>query len=61
MTHVCRVVRFHLARFKLIRISATLSDMTDTCSLQSFHRSASSLWLYENCDDDVDHLVVKAC
>jgi hypothetical protein len=59
--HVCHVVRFHLAIFKLIRISVTLSNMSDTCSLQSFRRSATSLCLYENYDNDVDYLIVKAC
>jgi hypothetical protein len=44
ITHVCHVVKFYLARFKLIQISATLSDMSDTCLLQSFRRSATSLW-----------------
>jgi hypothetical protein len=61
VNYVCHVVKFHLARFKLIQISVTLSYMTDTCSLQSFHRSATSLCSYENYDDDDDYLVVKAC
>jgi hypothetical protein len=43
----------YLARFKLIRISVTLLDMSDTCLLQFFRRIVASLCLYENYDDDV--------
>jgi hypothetical protein len=53
MTHVCRVVRFHLTRFKFIRISATLSNMSDTYLLQPFRRIATSYCGYEKYDDDV--------
>jgi hypothetical protein len=56
---VCHVVRFSLARCKLIRISATLSDMSDTCLLLSFHSNATS-FCYVNHEDDIDYFVVKA-
>jgi hypothetical protein len=40
---MCRVVRFSLARSKLIQISVVLSDMSDTCLLLSFHSNGTSL------------------
>jgi hypothetical protein len=43
---------FSLIRCKLIRIAVTLSDMSDTYLLLSFHSNATSLCCYEN-DDDV--------
>jgi hypothetical protein len=41
--YVCRVVRFSIARCILIQITVTPSDMGDTCSLESFRRSANSI------------------
>jgi hypothetical protein len=57
---MCCVVRFFFARCKLIRISTTLSDMSDTCSLLSFHSNSTSLCCYVNIEDDIDYFVVKA-
>jgi hypothetical protein len=61
VNYVCHVVKFHLARFKLIQISVKLSDMSNTCLLLSFHSNATSLCCYENYEDDIDYFVVKAC
>ncbi len=55
---MCRVVMFSLARCILIRISATLSDMSDACSLLSFSSNSTSLYCYENYMDDDDYIVV---
>jgi hypothetical protein len=55
---VCRVVRFFLARCKLIRISATLSYMRDTCLLLSFRSNSTFIMLYLCHEMDVDYLVV---
>jgi hypothetical protein len=41
--YVCHVVRFYLTRSKLVRISMTLSEMSDTCLLQSF--SSNSIFI----------------
>jgi hypothetical protein len=57
---VCHVVRFSLARCKLIRISMTLSDVSITCLLLSLRSNASSLYCYVNYEDDVDYFLVKA-
>jgi hypothetical protein len=56
---VCHVVRFSLARRKLIRISMTLSDVSVTCLLLSLRSNASSLCCYVNYEDDVDYFLVK--
>jgi hypothetical protein len=40
VAHVCHVARLLPYKDILIRISATLSDMGDACSLLSFRRSA---------------------
>jgi hypothetical protein len=48
-----------LARCKLIRISMTLSDMSDTCPFLSFLSNSTSL-CYVNYEDDIDDFVVKA-
>jgi hypothetical protein len=45
---VCHIVRFSLSRCKLIQISVTLSDMSDTCSLLSFRSNAILLYYYDN-------------
>jgi hypothetical protein len=48
VVHVCRVVKlFSLARWLLIRISLTPSDMGEACSLLSLCRSAISWGSYE--------------
>jgi hypothetical protein len=52
----CHVVI--LARFKLTRVTATLSDMSDTCLLQSFSSNSTFLMLYLYHEMDVDSLVV---
>jgi hypothetical protein len=54
----CQVIA--LTRCILIRISATLSDMSDACSLLSFSSNSTSLYCYENYMDDDDYFVVMA-
>jgi hypothetical protein len=54
----CQVV--NLARFEWARVSSTLSDMSDSYLLQSFHSNSTSLCCYENFMDDVDYFVVMA-
>jgi hypothetical protein len=48
----------YLARFKLTRVSVTLSDMSDTCLLQSFSSNSTFIILYLIHEMDVDYLVV---
>jgi hypothetical protein len=51
---MCRVIRFSLARCKLIRISMTLSDISDTCLLLSFCSNSTFIMLYLYREMDVD-------
>jgi hypothetical protein len=48
----------YLVRFKLTRVSATLSDMIDACLLQSFSSNSTFLILYLYHEMDVDYLIV---
>jgi hypothetical protein len=46
VTHVCHVVRWYtLQGFKLTRVSTTLSDISDTCPLQSFSSNVTFITL----------------
>jgi hypothetical protein len=57
----CRIVRwFTLQGLKLIQISVILSDMSDSCLLQSFRSNSTSLCCYENYMDGVDYFIVMA-
>jgi hypothetical protein len=55
---VCHVVRFYVARSKLVRIFVKLSDMSDTYPLQSFNSNSTFIMLYLYHEMDVDYLVV---
>jgi hypothetical protein len=58
MTLECRFVRWlSLQGLNFIRITVTLSDMSDSCLLQSFSSNSTSLCCYENYMDDVDYFV----
>jgi hypothetical protein len=48
----------YLARFKLTRVCTTLSDMSDTCPLQSFSSSSTFIMLYLYHEMDVYNLIV---
>jgi hypothetical protein len=52
----CHVV--YLARFKLARVTTTLSDMSDFCLLQSLSTNSTFIMLYLYHEMDVDYLVV---
>jgi hypothetical protein len=52
----CQVV--YLTRSKLAQVPVTLSDMSDTCPLQSFHSNSTFIMLYLIHEMDVDYLVV---
>jgi hypothetical protein len=54
----CQVIT--LVRLKMVHISVALSDMSDSCLLQSFRSNSASYCCYENYVDDVDYFVVKA-
>jgi hypothetical protein len=57
----CCVVRWiPLQGLKFVQIVVTLSDMSDSCLLQSFCSNSTSLSCYENLMDDVDYFVVMA-
>jgi hypothetical protein len=46
MTHMCRVVRWlPLQGYKLIQIIMTLSDISDSCLLQSFNSNVTFIML----------------
>jgi hypothetical protein len=49
-----------LTRYILIRISATPSDMGDDLIAVFKHSNVTSLFCYENYEDNIDYLVVKA-
>jgi hypothetical protein len=56
MTDVRHVARWYtLQGFKLTRVSVTLSDMSDTCPLQSFNSNVTFIliiiWLKMTFDD----------
>jgi hypothetical protein len=48
----------YLARFKLAQVSVTLSDMSDSCPLQSFSNNSTFIMLYLYHEVDADFLVV---
>jgi hypothetical protein len=52
----CQVIT--LARFKLARVSVTLSNMSDTCPLQSFSSNSTFIMLYLIHEMDINYLVV---
>jgi hypothetical protein len=52
----CQVIT--LARFKLARVSAILSDMGNTFPLQSFSSNSTFIMLYLIHEMDTDYLVV---
>jgi hypothetical protein len=56
--YVCRVVRFYLTRTKFVRISLTLSKMSDTYMLQSFCSNATFITLCMYQEMDVNYLIV---
>jgi hypothetical protein len=52
----CQVVI--LVRFKLSRVSVALSDMSDSCLLQSFCSNSTFIMLYLDHEMEADYLVV---
>jgi hypothetical protein len=49
---------FTLQSFKLAPIPATLSDLSDSCLLQSFSSNSTFIMLYMYHEMDVDYMVV---
>jgi hypothetical protein len=47
-------------KVEMVRISVTLSDMSDSCLLQSFPIISTSYYCDENYMDDDDNFVVMA-
>jgi hypothetical protein len=49
---------YYLLRFKLTRVAATLSDMSDSCLLLSFRSNSTFIMLYLYHEMNVEYLVV---